>query len=418
MAQSRYARLVTALDIGSAKICALIAGLDDDGRLTVLGTGQRQSQGVKRGYIADMDKVEQGVREAIEQAERIAGQNIEDVWVGFGAGGLTSDVSRAEIDLRGDRVEPRDVAQLLATGRASIDPEGRMVLHAQPALYTLDAVEGVKNPVGLHAQRLGVDIHIVFADAPPVRNLEMCVRGAHLDVRAIVAAPVATGLACLTDEERDIGVALVEIGAAVTNVSLFAGGMLVALVALPGGAGEITDDIASAFGIRRSEAERLKCFYGSATASPRDNHETIDLTRGEGGEPRRQATRAQLIAVIRERLDRSIGEVGRVLKDMGFDGPVGRQVVITGGGADLKGMADYVQGALGRSVRLGRPQGLLSLPEAHAGPAFATMAGLALYAATAPVDLRAIAPDPGDGTVVRGGGAGISRLIAAFRRNF
>jgi len=416
-AATRYERLITGIDIGSAKVCALIAGQDAQGRLTVLGTGQRQSQGIKRGYVADMDKTETAVREAIEQAERIAGTNIEEVWVGFSAGSLTSDIARAEVDLSGHQVEQDDVDALLAAGRASIDPDGRMILHAQPALYTLDDLQGVQSPIGLHAERLGVDIHIVLADGPPVRNLEMCVRAAHLDVAAIVAAPVATGTACLSDEERDLGVALVEVGAAVTNISLFAGGMLVALASLPFGAAEITDDIASAFGVRRSQAERMKCFYGSAMPSPRDNSEMVDIDPSESGEQRRRITRAQLITVIRERLDKMIGEIGRSLKEMGFGGSVGRQVVLAGGGADLKGMADYAQGALGCAVRIGRPQGLLSLPEAHSGPAFATMAGLVLYAASDPVDLRTVGrngPDSPGG----GGGPLIARLVAAFRKNF
>ncbi len=417
MSAARYERLFTGIDIGSAKVCALIAGEDESGRLTVLGTGQRQSQGIKRGYVVDRDKAEQAVREAIEQAERIAGINIEHVWVGFSAGSLSSDTARAEVELSGHRIEQEDVDALFAAGRASIDPEGRMILHAEPALYTLDDLAGVSSPIGLHADRLGVDIHIVLADGPPVRNLEMCVRSAHLDVKSIVAAPVATGLACLSEEERDLGVALVEIGAAVTNISLFAGGMLVALSSLPFGAGEITDDIASAFGIRRSQAERMKCFYGSAMPSPRDNNDMVDIEAGDSGQPRRQITRAQLITVIRERLDHMIGEIGKCLKEMGYSGPVGRQVVLAGGGADMKGMADYAQGALGRSVRIGRPRGLSSLPEAHSGPAFATMAGLVLYAAKDPIDLRRIGTRNIDET---GGGSGpvLARLMKAFRRNF
>ena len=275
MAQPRYDKLVTALDIGSWKVSALIAGQNEKGDLTVLGTGQRESRGVRRGYIADMERTEQAVRETVEQAERIAGMNIEDVWVNFSAGGLVSDIASVEVELGGHRVEQQDIDDLLEAGRNSIDPDGRMVLHAQPTLYTLDGLTGVKKPLGLHADRLGVDIHVVLADGSPLRNLDLCVRSAHLEVNSIVASPVATGMTCLSEEERDLGVALVELGAAVTNVSLFAGGMLVGLASLPYGAADITDDIASAFGVRRSQAERMKCFYGSAMQSPRDHREII-----------------------------------------------------------------------------------------------------------------------------------------------
>jgi cell division protein FtsA len=295
-----------------------------------------------------------------------------------------------------------------------------MVLHAQPALYTLDGLTGVKKPLGLHADRLGVHIHVVAADGSPVRNLDLCVRSAHLEVKSIIASPVATGLACLSDEERELGVALVELGAGITNVSLFAGGMLVGLCSLPMGGGDITDDIASAFGTRRQQAERMKCFHGSANASPRDNHDMIPLASisAEDGEvDGSQITKAQLIAVIRQRLEHQMAEIRKALAQLKFEGPVGRQVVLTGGGAELKGIADYAQASLGRSVRLGRPRGLTGLPEAHAGPAFATLAGLAFYAASDPVDLRSVAPV--GQTVHRPSGMGIFRkLIQAARANY
>ena len=412
--------LITALDIGSSKVSAMIAQKGDGGELIVLGTGQRESRGVKRGYIADMGATEAAVREAVEQAERIAGINIENVWVGFSAGGLVSDVAEVEFELGGHRVEQQDIDALLAAGRNSIDPQGRMVLHAQPALYTLDGLTGVKKPLGLHADRLGVHIHVVAADGSPVRNLDLCVRSAHLEVKSIIAAPVATGLACLSDEERELGVALVEMGAGITNVSLFAGGMLVGLCSIPMGGQDITDDIASAFGTRRAQAERMKCFHGSANASPRDNHEMIPvmpIAAEDDVHGGMQITKAQLIGVVRQRLEHQMDEIRKSLAQLKFEGPVGRQVVLTGGGAELKGMADYMQGALGRSVRIGRPRGLSGLPEAHSGSGFATLAGLVHYAASDPIDLRVIMPELAPVVPVLGGGI-IKKLMAAFQTGY
>lgn len=417
---ARVEKIYTALDIGSSKITAMIAGKMDNGELTVLGTGQRESKGVKRGYVADTQATEMDVRDAVEQAERIAGTNIDDVWVSFSAGGLTSMLTSVETELGGHRIEQEDIDHLLDAGRNSIDPKGKMVLHAQPALYTLDGLNGVKKPKGLHADHLGVDIHVILADGSPLRNIDMSVRGAHLNVKSIVASPIATGTACLSKEERELGVALVELGAEVTNVSLFAGGMLVGLQTLPYGAADITDDIASSFGLRRAQAERIKCFYGSAITSPRDNHDVIDLEIDElveGADEDGRITRAQLISVIRQRLDHLIGEIGGVLKELGFTGPVGRQVVLTGGGAEMKGIADYAQSALGRTVRVGRPSGLMALPEAHSGPAFAGLAGLALYASQDPVDLRSLS-SAHQNVRKYGGSAVVGRLMSAIRGNF
>ena len=386
-------RLLAALDIGSSKVSALIITPDDDGRLRVLGTGQRESRGVKRGYIADMEASEFAVREAVELAERMSGVTVDEVWASYGAGGLVSSVATVEVELGGHQVEQSDINQLLLAGRNGIDRGGQVVLHAHPALYTIDHLEGVKDPIGLHADRLGVDIHVIAADPAPLRNIDYVIRSAHLGVKAIVASPIAAALACLTAEERELGVALVELGAEVTNVSVHVGGMLAGLRSIQLGARDITDDIACAFAIQRRDAERLKCFYGSAMTSPRDNHEMIEVTplgAEEGSEPMR-FTRAQLMMVIRQRVEELTGRIEAALKELGFAGPVGRQVVLTGGGAELKNIADYMQGVLGRSVRVGRPKQLLGLPDAHSGPAFSTLVGLAMLAGSGTGDIRDLA---------------------------
>ena len=358
MAETNGQPLIAALDIGSSKVSALIATQDGDGRLRVLGTGQRESRGVKRGFITDVDASEFAVREAVELAERMSGVTIDDVWASYGAGGVTSNVANVEVALGGHQVEQADIAQLLSAGRKEIDATGKVVLHAHPALYTIDGAQGVQKPIGLHADRLGVDIHVIAADPAPLRNIDYVIRTAHLGVRAIVASPIAAARACLTEEERELGVALVELGAGVTNVSLHLGGMLVGLRSIPLGAKDITDDIAAAFGVNRRDAERLKCFYGSAMTSPRDNHEMIEANHSgaeEGADPMR-ITRAQLMMVIRHRVEEVTGEIDAALRALGFGGPVARPVVLTGGGSELKNIADYMQGVLGRTVRVGRPR--------------------------------------------------------------
>jgi cell division protein FtsA len=418
MAQPADSKIIAALDIGSSKVSALIVTADPDQRLRVLGTGQRESRGVKRGYVSDMEASEFAVREAVELAERMSGVTIEDVWASYGAGGLVSDVANVEVELGGHQIEHSDIEELLRGGRNALDRGGQVVLHAQPALYTIDGVQGVKQPIGLHADRLGVDIHVVAADPAPLRNIDYVIRSAHLGVQAIVASPVAAALACLTEEERELGVALVELGAEVTNVSLHAGGMLVGLRSIPLGAKDITDDIACAFGVQRRDAERLKCFYGSAMTSPRDNHEMIEASKmgtEEGAEPTR-ITRAQLMMVIRQRVEEITARIEAALKELGFTGPVGRQVVLTGGGAELKNIGDYMQGVLGRAVRVGRPRTITGLPDAHSGPAFSTLVGLAFLAGTGSGDIRDIGPTP---TARRTGGTGVfGRLIEAMRGGF
>ncbi len=426
MPAPRIARLFGAVNIGSFRVSAMIAGISEDGEMVVLGSAHRAAQGIKRGYITDMAAATYAVRDALERAERIAGVNVDTVWIGASGAGLVSKIEQVEIEVGGRRIEQEDIDSVLVAGRDGIQPEGRMVLHAQPAHYTLDGAHGVANPRGLHAERLGVDIHVMLADGAPVRNLTEAVQNAHLDVAGVVAAPIATGYACLSAEERDLGVALVEFGADVTNVSVHAGGMLLGLTSIPMGSGDVTDAIASAFGIRRFQAERLKCVNGSAIASPADHREMIPVNApGEEGagpvarhaDESNRIPRAELVSVITQQLGRLMEEVNKALKSLGFTGTRGQQVVITGGGAELTGLADYAQAALGKPVRIGRPPALRGLVDAHAKPGFATLAGLILYAAADPVDIRAVGPGPQ--TVHRYTGMGLAmRVWRALREYF
>ncbi len=429
----RLNRVFGAVNIGSFRISAMIAGLSDTGEMIVLGSGHRAAQGVKRGYVTDMAAATYAVRDAIERAEKMANVSVSSVWIGCSGAGLASQIVQRDIEIGGGRIEEDDVQQLLIAANDSIQPDGRIVLHAQPAHYWLDGAHGVANPRGLHAERLGVDIHVMLADGAPIRNLTEAVQNAHLDVEAVVASPVAAGHACLTAEERDLGVALVEFGAEVTNISVYAGGMLVDLATVPIGSGDITDAIASAFGIRRFQAERLKCVHGSAIASPADHREMIPVNApGEEGtgpiarhaDDKNRIPRAELIAVITSQLGRLIDDISRTLKGMGFGGATlsqfnapGQLVVLTGGGAELAGLADYAQSALGRPVRIGKPLALKGLADAHAVPGFTTLAGLVLYASADPVDIRSLRSNYQQYTRFSGVGL-VTRLFHAVKEYF
>ncbi len=399
--QPRFTNVIAAVNIGSFRISAMIAGQAENGEMHVLGSGHRAAQGIKRGYVTDMAAATYAVRDAVERAEKLAGTAVNSVWIGCSGAGLSSTITPVEIEIGGRRIEDEDVEHLLVSAREGLEPDGRTVLHALPACYFLDGADGVANPKGLHADRLGVDLHVMYADNAPIRNLTEAVQNAHLEVEGVVASPLAAGFACLTVEERDLGVALVEFGAAVTNVSVYAGGMLVGLTSIPRGSGDITDAVASAFGIRRFQAERLKCVNGSAIASPHDHREMVPVagpedagtsTVARGADASGRIPRAALISVITGELDVLMRDIGRALEAMGFvTGKSGaRQVVITGGGAELSGLADYAQSVLGTPVRIGRPPMLRGLPEAHSVPGFSTLAGLVMYAAEDPADIRSV----------------------------
>ena len=185
--EPHIARVFAAVNIGSFRVSAMIAGISESGEMTVLGSGHRAAQGIKRGYVTDMAAATYAVRDALERAEKLAGLTVQSVWLGASGAGLASRISQIEIEIGGRRIEEEDIEQLLAAARDALEPDGRMVLHAQPACYFLDGAEGIANPKGLHAERLGVDIHTMLADGAPMRNLREAVENAHLEVEGIVA---------------------------------------------------------------------------------------------------------------------------------------------------------------------------------------------------------------------------------------
>lgn len=426
MAGPRITRVFGAVNIGSFRISAIVAGMSEMGDMIVLGSGHRASQGIKRGYVTDMAAATYAVRDAIDRAEKMADTSVSKVWIGCSGAGLASRIDQFDAEIGGRRIEQEDIDQLLVSAREVIQPDGRMVLHAQPAQYRLDGAHGVGNPKGLHAERLGVDIHIMLADGAPIRNLTEAVQSAHLEVEAIVGSPIAAGQACLSPEERDLGVALVEFGAEVTNVAVYSHGLLIDMISIPMGSADITDAIASAFGIRRFQAERLKCVNGSAIASPHDHREMIPVNApGEehAGPTARHADdknripRAELIGVITGQLGVLMEEINKALKAMRFNAQRGKQVVFTGGGAELVGLADYAQAALGKPVRVGSVPHLTGLAEAHVKPGFSTLAGLVLYAAADPVDIRTFGKNRQQ--TIRYSGLGVvNRVYRALREYF
>lgn len=427
MATPLIRRVFGAVNIGSFRISAMILGQSDDGELIVLGSSHRQSQGVRRGYITDAVLATYAIRDAFERAEKAAGANVSSVWVGCAGAGLASRISHVEIEIGGRRIDDEDIEQLLITARDNIEPHGRVVLHAQPAYYTLDGAHGVANPKGLYAERLGVDVHVMLADGPPIRNLIEAVQNAHLEVEGVVAAPLAASYACLSAEESELGTALVEIGGDVTTVSMFSQGMLHMLKTIPYGSSDMSDAIAGAFGIKRQQAERLKCVYGSAIVSPSDHREFLPLLSPEegdaalrsvrGADDKGRIARADLIAIITGSLSGLCTDIGRALNEMGYTHKNGSQVVVTGGGSELAGVAEFMQSALGRSVRIGRVKPLIGLPEAHGTPGFAALAGLCLYAADDPIDIRKLG-DRYQRVTEFQGSKFLTQLIKAFKDHF
>ncbi|MBO0343692.1 cell division protein FtsA [Roseibium limicola] len=393
----RRAVVMSVLDVGSTKICCLIAKLTprEEGdvlagrshSVQVLGFGYQRSRGIKSGVVVDMDAAEQAIRLAVDAAERMAGVTVESLISNVSCGRLQSEIFSASVPLAGASVAEADIQRVLTAGSSHSVTDGRAVTHALPISYNLDGNRGIRDPRGMIGNKLGVDMQVVTTEMPPVRNLELCINRGHLHVETMVATPFASGLSTLVDDETELGVACIDMGGGTTTLSVFVEGQMVHLDAIAVGGHHITMDIARAFATRLQDAERLKTLYGSPLTLGSDDRDmlTIPPLEADGDLPN-QIPRSALTRVVRPRVEEILELVRDRLTASGFAGRVGKQIVLTGGASQLTGLSEVARRVLGRNVRLGRPLGVAGLPEAAKGPAFATAVGLLIYPQVAQIE--------------------------------
>lgn len=380
--------MIAALDVGSAKVACLIAEIDSDGNMRVLGVGNRACEGgMAGGAIVDMDATEKAVRASVDQAEKMAGATVSDVYLSFSGGNPQSNVIEVEVDVDGHAVSQADIDRAMESARDQIDADEDEILHAFPAAFAVDGNYCVKAPTGMYGKRLSVALHVITASGGPLQNLQACVRRAHLNVAGVVLTPFASGLSTLVADEAKMGAAAIDIGAGTTSISIFAQGALVHAEVLPIGGAQITDQVARTLLTPFEHAERLKTFNGAAVVDPADERLEIEVPQvGEGGDDAiARQPRSALTGVIQKELELLFATIGKRLEASGFSGVAGRRVVLTGGVAQTEGVRDLATRVLGRQVRIGRPELIHGLPQAAQAPTFAAPVGLLLYGARRPV---------------------------------
>ncbi|MBV6656156.1 MAG: cell division protein FtsA [Devosiaceae bacterium] len=388
----RKSVVVSVLDIGTAKTSCLIARLKPrDERygaagqrshdIEILGFGHYRSQGLKAGYVIDLERAERGVRQAVHQAEKMADVTLDSVVVSITAGRVASEVLAATVALDGHAVSERDIARVLRAGSAHAVSDGRTILHSMPIGFALDGERGILDPRSMFGSQLGVDMHVVSADEGPLRNLEQCINAAHLGVEGFVTAGHASGLAVLADDEMDLGTVCIDMGAGTTSVGVFYDNEFVHADVVPMGGHHITMDLARGLSTPVEEAERLKTLHGSALPSPADDRDilTIPPINADGHEGGQQVPRSALTRMIRPRLEEVLEHTRDRLASAGFAGLAAKRLVLTGGASQMSGLTELSRRILSRNVRLARPMGIEGLPEAGTGPAFAAAAGLLVY---------------------------------------
>jgi len=382
---------IATLDIGSSKVCCLIAHVGGDGAARVRGIGHQLARGVKSGGIVDLDAVETSILNAVHQAETLAGETIEGVVVNMSAGAPHSEILGVDVPLAGRAADEGDIRRVLEQASRIDEPADRELIHSIPIGYAIDDNRGIRDPRGMFGSRLGVNIHVVTASTGAVRNLVNCVGRCHLDIDMLVAAPIASGLSCLVDDEMDLGVTLVDMGGGTTTIAVFFDGHCVFVDQIPIGGNHVTNDIARGLSTPLIQAERLKTLYGSCNSAPRDEREMIDVPQvgeAEDGEAN-QIPRSLLIGIIRPRVEETLELVRSRLDKSGFSKVAGRRVVLTGGASQMQGLRELAQLILDKQVRMGRPMRLQGLGEASSGPEMATAAGMIGYALLQNADLPA-----------------------------
>jgi cell division protein FtsA len=388
--RSKRQRIVTALDVGTSKICCLIAktspapdwfeGKGDALQFEVLGFDHTRADGLKAGMIAHLDSVEACIRSAVDAAERMAGVTVEDVHVSVTCGRLKSENFSASIALPSGTVREEDVTRLLAGGRQFAGRDKRSVLHTLPLSYRLDDSGGISEPIGMCGERLAVDLHAVTADEVAMRNVMLCVERCHLGVASLVAAPYASALSVVTPDEAKLGVACIDFGAGTTTLSVFADGHFIHADAIALGGNGITVDIARTLSAPLDYAERLKTLHGSAFATLSDEREiiTYPAVTGMPQPSLNQVTKAQLAVIIRPRVEEILDLMRRRLAASGLAAEATQHLVLTGGASQLTGLPELAANMFGRPARLGRPRSMSGLPAVAAAADFAAGIGLLL----------------------------------------
>ncbi len=378
-------KLVAGLDIGSAKTTAVIADVVGDRprspRIKILGVGQARTTGLRRGMVADIEETTRSIRKSLEDAERMAGARVAEVFAGIAGAHVQAMTSTGVVAVNGEEITRADVERANDVARAQAIPGDRELLHAIPQEYTVDRNRGIRDPIGMIGTRLETEMYLVTIGGSPAVNLRKAVERAGYRVRELVLEPLASALSVLTDDEKELGVGLVELGAGTTDLAIFHEGKIRHLASVNFGGNSVTNDIVLGLKVTPDDADRLKERYGCAYEALADSNLVVPLpsTAAQG---ERALDHGSLVHIIHQRMDEVFELVQREITEAGYARRLSAGIVLTGGGAGMRGMRDLATDVFGIGVRVGSPADNTSgLSDAVEAPRFATAVGLAEYGA-------------------------------------
>ena len=371
--------LVVGLDIGTTKICAIVGEMSEEG-IDIIGIGTHPSKGLRKGVVVNIEATVASIRRAIEEAELMAGCEITTVYTGIAGGHIKGFNSQGIVAVKDKEIRETDIARVIDAAKAVAIPLDREVIHVLPQEYIIDDQGGIKEPLGMAGVRLEAKVHIVTGAVSSAQNIVKCANKTGLNVADIVLQPLASSEAVLTDDERELGVCLVDIGGGTTDIAIFSGGAIVHTAVIALGGNNLTSDIAIGLRTPANEAERIKQKYGCALSSMVDKDETIEVPSVGGRQPR-VLQRSILCEILEPRVEEIFQLVHREIQKCGYEDLLASGVVITGGSTLLQGMPELAEEVMGLPVRRGLPKNIGGLVDVVKSPMYATGVGLVLYGA-------------------------------------
>lgn len=371
--------LIVGLDIGTSKAVALVAEYKADGGLELIGIGSAPSRGLSRGVVVNIDSTVQSIQRAVEQAELMAGVEIDAVYTGIAGSHVKSLNSHGIVAIKDKEVTAGDVARVMDAAQAVALPADQRIIHVIPQEYIIDSQEGIRDPMGMSGVRLEARVHIVTGAESAAQNIVKCVQRCGLEVEDIVLEQWASSYAVLTDDEKDLGVCLVDIGGGTTDIAVFSNGALRHTAVIPIAGDQVTNDIAVSMRTPTQYAEDIKIRYACALSQLANPDETIEVP-SVGDRPPRRLARQTLAEIVEPRYEELFGLIRDELRRSGFEEAIAAGIVLTGGSAKMEGAVLLAEEVFHVPVRLGFPQGLSGLPDVVTNPVHATGVGLLLYA--------------------------------------
>jgi cell division protein FtsA len=369
--------LIVGLDIGTSKVCAIVGEMTERG-VEVIGVGSHLSQGLRKGVVINIESTVESIKKAVKEAELMAGCEINSVFTGIAGGHIKGFNSHGIVAVKNKEVSERDVERVIDAAKAVAIPMDREVLHILPQDYIIDEQDGIKEPLGMSGVRLEAKVHIVTGAVTSAQNIIKCCNRTGLNVADIVLEPLASAEAVLSSEEKELGVALVDMGGGTTDIALFHDGAVKHTAVLAIGGNHLTSDIAAGLRTPIGEAEKIKQRYGYARTSMITRDERVEVP-SVGGRNSRTISRQILCEIIEPRLDEIFQLIRREIAKSGYDGSLASGVVMTGGSTLLPGMVEMAEDVMGMPARLGLPMHVGGLVDVISSPIYATGVGLVLY---------------------------------------